>query len=334
MNNKKRLYTVIGIILVIVLIILSNYLSRQEKTPTIITTPVIPSITEVPYNPENSFPDVTPEKQPKITIDWSRAVINNPNKQYFVYNAKKLLTLELATEIASKLNFTTANKKNLSNNNVIWKSDDQNKILLFTPKEGTLTYQNLIKPQDDPEFSETGAADKTNEILKSLLPNYQFRISSISYYKDRFYSDEVPRLLADLAQVSVDQTQDSFSIIPSNLTSSHTVILFLNKDLSIKTITINNGFSKTDNLNIAKTFDIEKLKLISPDTLISLTPLKLDRQDQYNQGSRALYTVDKVEPAFVNINNSLSPVYLLSGKLKVDNFAPFPENVQYIAPMN
>jgi|GEM_PF-4441574 hypothetical protein len=325
MNKKNSLYYLLGA-LAIITIVLYIFLPQVTKKTT--TTPILPSV-------KSQFP--TPHskgtyKQPTLMIDWSQVSTINPDDKYPLYISSFLLSDKLAEDVAGKLGLTSQNKQTLNQNVLIWKTSEQ--ILLYAPKEQTLNYENLKKPQTGNIFQSSEVGEKALAIVEQILPKQTFRVASITYFKDNLYSNPTSAEAGEIAQVYLDQLVNGYPVVPSNLTQPHTIILYLYRDLSVKTLTIINGYLESNISQNSQQFNLEELKNLSLDFFIKITPLKVDKQGIFDLGSVVLFTVKKVEPAYIQINNSLSPVYLISGNIKIDDLTPFSENVYYVAPMN
>jgi len=301
------------------------------------TTNTLPSLESKPSSIPNNFRTIIPisnTERASLIINWKQTKIIDPERQYFSYDAKPLLSETIANQIASKLDFLESEKKILSHNNIIWRSADQQQILLYTPTEEAIAYQNLIPPTSSKPFVEEEVSNKALGIIKGLLPELNYSLGKITYFKDSLYSEPTTNTLGEIAQVSINQTINNFPVVPDNLSNDYTITIFLNKDLSIKTFSINNGFISAQKNIYSQIFDFEKLKTFPIDSFVSLTPLKLTKQDLLNNGSSSALTVESIEPGYIGISASLVPVYLIKGKLKVDNFPQFPDSVIYIAPMS
>jgi len=325
MNKKNSLYYLLGA-LAIITIVLYIFLPQITKKTT--TTPILPSAKSQFPTP----PSMGTFKQPKLKIDWSQVTATNPDDKYPLYISSFLLSDKLAEDVASKLNFTSQNKQTLNQNVLIWKTDEQ--ILLYAPKEQTLNYENLITPQKGTIFQSSEVDEKALAIAQKILPNQKFEVASITYFKDNFYSNPTTAEAGEIAQVYLDQMINNYPVIPSNLAQTHTLILYLYRDLSIKTFSVSNGYLESSISQNSQQFNLEELKNLSLDFFIKITPLKLDKQGIFDSGSQVLFTAKKVEPAYIQINNTLSPVYLISGSIKIDDITPFSDTVYYTAPMN
>lgn len=327
MKNKKIIITLTVTVLLVLVVVL---LFIPKKTTNPLTTPLTPENT-------STFPSslTTPYfKQPTLTLDWNEATVSAPENQYPLYTFQPLLNETVANQSAQALNFQAADKETLTQNNILWKTSDQKQILFYTAKEGNISYQNLQTPSAGHAFQDEEVKLKAQSLLQLLFPNLSFTVASITYYKDNYYSAPTKSNLGEIAQVFLDQNIGNYPIIPSNLGYPHTVVIFLYKDLSLKTFSISNGFSTTEKSSSLQKFDIEKLKSLSSDSFINLTPLSLDKQSIIDSGSKSVFKVKKIEPAYIGINKNLSPIYLLTGQLQIDNGAFFPETISYIAPLN
>lgn len=331
MKLSKKTILFILIFLVLVLWLITQVLeitkpqTTQNISPDITPSSIQISITptEVPYT----------LKEPKLQVNWKNLQIINPDKQYPTYTASKLLSLNYVQKTATKLSFSPSDQKSLDRN-YIWKSADSKNILLYTPKEEALNYQDLHPTTKPIGFVDTQVRNTINQLIKNLFPEITLQITNLSYFKDNYYSAPVDPSQADIVQINLHQTLNNYSVLPSNNSGSYTLTLSLYSDLRLRTFTLNNGFLNVTANTTLSQFDINKLQSLPTTSFLITTPLKLDKQSQYLNATKVYFTAKNVEPAYILVNENLSPIYLIQGNIKIDNFSTLNETIHYIAPMN
>jgi len=325
--NKKRVVIIIAISFIFVLII---YIFQQIKNPTKsnLTTPILPSISP-------NYPNISPSSENKtiFSLDWKKAQITNPLNNYPVYRYQSLLTTSDINIIANSLGFLETQKKNLLGD-FIWKTEDQQQILLFSTKEKTINYQYLSNSDNNLPYNEEVAKQKVLETLKNFFPSENFRIKSITYLPKNLYSPPVTSDKAFVMKIEVDQLIGDFPVVPQSLINSNIATFFFNRDMTYSSFVINDGISNPQETATKQNFDFNSLKNISSSSFIKITPLRLDQENAIKQADKLTLFVEKVEPAYISIKNTVSPIYLLTGKIGRDNKTPIDSIVQYIVPMN
>lgn len=331
MLKKIKIITFITSIFLIILGLINILFTKNKSS---IPTNTIPLTITSTQTSTSGFSEIVPQitKTP-LTIDWTNTIFDNPNQQYLSYEVENLISEKTFDSIAKTLNFSTNQKNIIDNNNQIYKTQNQQEILLYTSQEQAINYQNLTKPINNNLLNDQSVTNKSKELINRLFPQLTFVLDQIIYYKSNYYSDPTTAGDAEIVQVYLTQTVDGFPLIPSNVSNKTVVIITYNKDLSLNNFILNNGYSKQIVPITKHIFDVEKLKKYSTNSLLSLTPLRLDKQDILDSAETANLSVSKVSVGYININQKLSPVYLISGILTTEN-KKLNQEVIYTAPIN
>ncbi len=325
--TKKRIIFVAGLVFVFGLIL---YIFQQSTNPKggNLTTPILPSVSP-------NYPSISPSSENKTVfiLDWKKTQITNPINNYPVYRYQSLLTVYDINIIANSLGFLDTQKKNLLGD-LIWKTDDQQQIFLFSTKEKTINYQKISISDNNLPYNEETAKQKVLDTLKTFFPSENFRVKSVSYLPKNLYAPPVSSDKAAVMKIEVDQYIKDFPLIPQSLINSNIATFFINRDMTYSSFVINDGISNPQETATKQNFDFNSLKNISSSLFIKITPLRLDQENTIKQANQLTFFVEKVEPAYISIKNTVSPVYLLTGKIGRDNKTPIDSTVQYIVPMN
>lgn len=330
MIKKIKITLLITIILITILGVINLIFTRKSSNPTN-TTPLTPS--QNTKTPAIFTPPATLTKK-SFSLIWDNTVFENPNNQYLSYQVEDLLSKKTFDSIAQKLNFTSDQKNIIDSNNEIYKTQSQQEILLYTAQEQAINYQNLTKPSNLNLLSDQAITSKSIELLNKILPEQTFIVNQIKYFKSNYYSDPTTPSNAEISQAFLTQKVDNlFPMIPSNISSQSVVVITYNKDLSLNNFIINNGYSKQVIPLQKYLFDIQKLKSYSSTDLLNLTPLRLDKQTIFNDAKEIKLIISKVSVGYININQSLLPVYIIKGNLNSSD-QKLNEEVIYTAPIN
>lgn len=343
MKITKKNIIIAGTILIIILIMVQIFYAQRQNTPVsdnignsgLLNNNITPTNFSVAVTP--NYPSITPipletETKTGFVVNWNKVQSVNPKNTYPIYFYQSLFGNSNINKIANSLGFLDSQKQDLLGNS-IWKTDDSQKIFLYTPKEKALSYQLITEVTVKTPLNEDEIKQTVINTLTAMFPSGTFRVKSVTYLLKSLFATLITPDKAEIVKVDVDQLINGFPVIPQTLVSSSFATFILNRDLSYSSFTINDGVSNLQESSVKQTYDINTLKKAPADSFINITTLRVDQEQIINQSTQVIYQVEKIEPAYIPINNTVSPVYLISGKITPNNRPTIPYTVQYIVPM-
>lgn len=281
---------------------------KPEASPSAIPAPILESLIE-----ESPFPS------PSLTINWTNQEVELPDTMKVYSVSEPLLTLTNSGLISQKLGFTNNNEQETVVENLhVWQSDNSSMTINLQSNELNFTVVD-IPPIIDIKNSEDTYLLATYNYLQNLFgANFTKTLikQNINYsLQKEFESLFVSEKEANIIIITFFQTIDGYPITTLSGTGS-TVTVFLNKNLSLNSLSVNKAFANLTSLGEFKTVPLSDL-INNANSLA----LRTNASAGYDVGIEAsvkniTFNQQTVRGGYYHKNNQLIPVYLLEGTVK------------------
>jgi len=326
--SRNKIIFWVFVIVGLSLLIITNLLTPKQSTEPTSTIPVIPSITPSDYLASEPLPaeNIFNPKQ-KIIFNWSNPTPQIPETMNGYKITVPLINPGTIAKTSEILGFTVADTiKTLNNTSFMWRNDksslfasiDQNQI--FYTRSEIPSHTNTIT-RDDALVNSNLIINRlfgdtfTKNISNDISIRYLILVPGIFDAKET--SDPTK---ANLIELGYRQTIDNFPVVALSTTPKvFTIVLDTQKN--VYKIDVFGGFLGTE-----KTADIElikysELQLRAPEKSRRISAVaSTSEETAFSKASTLNVTVKSVQLGyFQRSDNSLFPVFLLSGTMSAKN---------------
>lgn len=330
--KNQLLLSLLFLTVVIITIFVLNYLSGQNITTTQTTVSLTPSPTQVNIPTPTSVlenPSVINPNQ-SIKINWDGHNIDKYHEITLYQVTSKLVSPDIIKSIASTMGFKDSDQvSTLKPDNYRWTTSQG--TLFASPQQDQIFFESYRLPSstasklsDDQVFKDiTGHLDSLfgNDIAKIFTPS-----SPIHYFKYTFGTSAEEQVVsaskedATVYEMSFRQSIGGAPVVALS-GSADIITIGIDRENNINHFSIYSGIDTYKTSGTAISITTQELRQNAPlnaRRIVAVGNISLDQQ--YTQAQELDLTVSAVEPAYLQENNSLFPVYLLhvtmsSGKL-------------------
>lgn len=328
-SKRNLFYFALLIILIIVSIILQRITTSQKTQP----IPSTPSVV-APSIEEEIIPTIKDtEVSQKLTFTWGISPTEFPStiKNYII--TKPLINVDTINNLSNQLGFTRSDKqRSIKNTTYIW-SNTAASLFASTTQNQIIYKRTDSKVENSNSITSNEAIDITRNLLQKYFgdqfvtsldnnPTVQFKKFNKGDYEPQEVSDPTT---ATFIEVFYRQNIDSLPV--SSLSGTSDILsVAIDTNRELYRLAIYGGYLDIKEQNIVNVIDFEKLKQIAPDKATRISAIKsISYESQFGNTASINVAVNSLQLGyFLRNDNSLFPVFYISGNVSLKNLPTLP----------
>lgn len=338
--KNKKLFFVIGIITLLLIPFLLIRLFSKPQTQIPLTTPVLPIVnpTEVKIStPLDTTNPHNPEQ--KLVFNWGSLspVLPSTIKNYTV--ATPLINPNIINNAANKLGFTALDKsRNTSDTSYLWLKD---KISFFgSPKQNQIFFTSSIEvPKNSGIISMNEATAISSNIISNLFG--ETLLSTLNTNPEVRYLDLQPRVeeepldaspgTANIINVNYQQVIDTLPLL-SLSKRGETISVTIDTTKKLYLLSVHGGYLTLKEDKTTELLSFSDLKNVDPSQALRISQSRdIPSEAAFTKSKSVNVAVKSVGLGyFQREDNSLFPVFIISGNMSARGLTEFP--AIYIVP--
>jgi len=321
-----------------ILIIISYLFPTGEKRllPTLVPKTASPTPTVLLPTPTTILNiDPLTDPQQKITFNWNGLNIDQ-YKQINIYHiSTSLINPVSIANIAGYLNLKSADRQStLKPNNYRWLTNEQN-LFASIPQDQIFYSRTSIAPTDLTPLDSTSVLQSINNHLSTMLGAKASKLLSSSpeiryyryYFSNNSTSPKITTTTAEKATVyeaSFRQQIDNFPVVALSGIAD-IVTIGIDRNRQITHFNIYGGIDSYVFDKVVPSITTDDLKRTAPQKAKRITSGgSVGIDNSYTSATKLTLSVTKIEPAYLQENVSLHPVYLLYVDMSGPNLPAIP----------
>lgn len=332
-KNKKIFFILVILVVILVPFMLIRLFSKsQVQVP--LTTPIIPTTTPTEVKVATPLDTINPHNpEQKLVFNWGTLspVLPSTIKNYTIVTS--LISPSIINNAANKLGFTALDKsRNTSDTSYLWFKD---KISFFgSPKQNQIFFTSSIEvPKNSGIISMNEATAISSNIISNLFG--ETLLSTLSTNPEVRYLDLQPRVeeepldaspgTANIINVNYQQVIDTLPLL-SLSKKGETISVTIDTTKKLYLLSVHGGYLTLREDKTSESLSFSDLKTVAPSQAIRISQSKdIPSEAAFTKSKSVNVAVKSVGLGyFQRADNSLFPVFIISGNMSAKGLTEFP----------